>query len=138
GFVGLDADEVIDQLPDQLSGGMRRRVAIGRALLSTDPKIMLYDEPTTGLDPYAISYVIDLINKLHRERSISTVVVTHQIADALAVADRFIVMCKGEVAFDGSFEELGKCRDERVQGFISPFRTSMAGVARTHLVSETE
>ncbi len=128
GFVGLEADEVIDKLPDQLSGGMRRRVAIGRALLSTDPKIMLYDEPTTGLDPYATRNVINLVNKLHRERPISSIVVTHQIADAFAVAKRFIVIYRGEMAFDGSLEELRECRDERVEDFLAPFRASMKGV----------
>ena len=75
GFVGLDADEIQDKLPEQLSGGMQRRVAIGRALLSTDPKVMLYDEPTTGLDPQATEKVINLINKLHGEKSISSIVV---------------------------------------------------------------
>ena len=64
GFVGLEADEIIDKLPESLSGGMQRRVAIGRALLSTDPKIMLYDEPTTGLDPQSSQTVLELINKL--------------------------------------------------------------------------
>ncbi|MCK4606799.1 MAG: ATP-binding cassette domain-containing protein [candidate division Zixibacteria bacterium] len=128
GFVGLDADEVIDKLPDQLSGGMRRRVAIGRALLSTDPEIMLYDEPTTGLDPYATRNVVNLINKLHRERTVSTIVVTHQIADAFAMADRYVVVYRGELAFDGSYEQLRDCRDTRVQEFLAPFRDSMTGV----------
>jgi phospholipid/cholesterol/gamma-HCH transport system ATP-binding protein len=91
GFVGLDAEEIIDKLPEQLSGGMQRRVAIGRALLSTNPKIMLYDEPTTGLDPVSTENVLQLINKLTRERQISTIVVTHQIADAIDIADRYLV-----------------------------------------------
>jgi phospholipid/cholesterol/gamma-HCH transport system ATP-binding protein len=134
GFVGLDADEVIDKLPNQLSGGMRRRVAIGRALLSTDPKIMLYDEPTTGLDPYATRNVINLINKLHRERPISSIVVTHQIADAFAVADRFIVIYQGEVALDGSLEDLRESTDQRVVDFLAPFRSSMEGVFRRKFV----
>ncbi len=134
GFVGLDADEIIDKLPEQLSGGMRRRVAIGRALLSTDPKIMLYDEPTTGLDPQAIDNVLNLIKKLHQERSISTIAVTHQIVDAFDIADRFIVVYEGEVAFDGSVQELRDCRDSRVQAFLAPFRSSFAGVARRRFV----
>ncbi|MBN1210961.1 MAG: ATP-binding cassette domain-containing protein [candidate division Zixibacteria bacterium] len=129
GFVGLDASEIIDKLPEELSGGMQRRVAIGRALLSTDPKIMLYDEPTTGLDPQSTENVLTLINKLTRERSISTVVVTHQIADALGVAKRFIVIHEGEVAFDGDFVGLRDCRDDRVRNFLGPFRASMDLVA---------
>jgi phospholipid/cholesterol/gamma-HCH transport system ATP-binding protein len=134
GFVGLDADEVVDKLPEQLSGGMRRRVAIGRALLSTDPKIMLFDEPTTGLDPQATDNVLDLIRKLHQEKSISTIAVTHQIADAFAMAGRFIVIYEGEVAFDGSLSELRDCRDDRVRTFLDPFRESFTDVARRKFI----
>lgn len=128
GFVGLDADEIQDKLPDQLSGGMQRRVAIGRALLSTDPKVMLYDEPTTGLDPQATEKVIDLINKLHGEKSISSIVVTHQIADAIAIADRFIVFVNGEIVFTGGLDELRDCEEAGVKAFLEPFREAVAGV----------
>ncbi len=129
GFVGLNPDEIVDKLPEELSGGMKRRVAIARALLSTDPRIMLYDEPTTGLDPGAIEKVIKLIMKLHKEKSIATIVVTHQIADAFAVADRFVVIHKGEVAFDGRMAELRESSDPRVVGFLEPFRKSFSSVA---------
>ena len=136
GFVGLDADEVVDKLPEQLSGGMRRRVAIGRALLSTDPKIMLYDEPTTGLDPQATDNILNLIKKLHQEKSISSIAVTHQIADAFAMADRFIVIYEGEVAFDGSLAGLRDCQDDRVRSFLDPFRASFTGVAGRKFVND--
>lgn len=135
GFVGLDSKEIIDVLPDQLSGGMQRRVAIGRALLSTDPRIMLYDEPTTGLDPQAGAVVMELIMKLHREKSIASIVVTHQIADALFVADRFIVIVEGEIVFDGTLDELRLCDDLRVLMFLAPFRLSIADVARRKFVT---
>lgn len=128
GFVGLNADQVIDVLPEELSGGMQRRVAIGRALLSTNPKVMLYDEPTTGLDPTASEMVIELINKLTRERNISTIVVTHDIPHALALADRFIVLVGGEVAYDGNTAGLRDCTDERVVSFLEPFRSLLDGV----------
>ncbi|UCG62530.1 MAG: ATP-binding cassette domain-containing protein [Candidatus Zixiibacteriota bacterium] len=128
GFVGLDADEIQDKLPEQLSGGMQRRVAIGRALLSTDPKVMLYDEPTTGLDPQATENVINLINMLHSQKSISSIVVTHQIADAIAMANRFIVFIDGEIVFDGSLEQLRDCQDPGVQSFLAPFREAVTGV----------
>ncbi len=134
GFVGLDAEETVDKLPEQLSGGMRGRVAIGRALLSTDPKIMLYDEPTTGLDPQATDKVLNLIKKLHEEKSISSIAVTHQIADAFAMADRFIVIYDGEVAFDGSFADLRDSQEERVRAFLDPFRASFTNVARRRFV----
>lgn len=124
GFVGLDADEIGDKLPEELSGGMRRRVAIGRALLSTNPKVMLYDEPTTGLDPHSAETVLRLINKLHEEKSIASIIVTHQIADALEIGDRFVVIDSGEVAFDGSLEALRSSADPRVKDFLAPFRAS--------------
>ena len=135
GFVGMDPDEVGDKLPEELSGGMRRRVAIGRALLSTNPNVMLYDEPTTGLDPQMTENVLELITKLHEERQIASVIVTHQIADALEVADRFVVLHEGEVAFDGSLDELRASTDRRVMSFLEPFRESWARVARKKFIA---
>ena len=128
GFVGLDSEEIIDKLPEHLSGGMQRRVAIGRALLSTDPKIMLYDEPTTGLDPQSGSNILSLIKKLHLERNICSIVVTHQIADALQVGDRFVVVVEGRVAFDGTLDELRESQEIDVLSFLAPFRESLHGV----------
>ena len=137
GFVGLDADRIIDRLPEHLSGGMQRRVAIGRALLSTDPKIMLYDEPTTGLDPDAARTVISLINKLHDERSVSSIVVTHQIADAFAMGDRFVVIHRGCMAFDGTAEELRSSDNSRVREFLAPFRDAIERVLRPKFLNNT-
>lgn len=134
GFVGLDAEEVANKLPEHLSGGMQRRVAIGRALLSTDPKIMLYDEPTTGLDPQSTENVLHLIQKLRSERNISTIVVTHQIADAVTIADRFVVIVEGSVAFDGGLEQLRDSEDIRVQEFLAPFRASFNGVTKKQFI----
>jgi len=134
GFVGLNAQEVMDELPEQLSGGMQRRVAIGRALLSTNPKVMLYDEPTTGLDPQSAENVLGLIKKLHHERSIATIVVTHQIADAIALANRFIVIVEGEIVFDGNLEELSRCYQPKVKEFLTPFRKSFIHVAQKKFI----
>jgi phospholipid/cholesterol/gamma-HCH transport system ATP-binding protein len=134
GFVGLDADEIMDKLPEQLSGGMQRRVAIGRALLSTNPKIMLYDEPTTGLDPQSTETVLALINKLTLERKVSTIVVTHQIADAIDIARRFIVIVGGEVAFDGSLEALRDSKHPQVREFLEPFLNSFAQVVEKRFI----
>lgn len=134
GFVGLDAQDIEDKLPEQLSGGMQRRVAIGRALLSTDPNIMLYDEPTTGLDPQATEKVITLINKLQNEKPISSIVVTHQIADAIAIADKFIVFVEGEIVFIGSLKQLRECEEEKVKAFLAPFRESMANLTEKKFV----
>jgi phospholipid/cholesterol/gamma-HCH transport system ATP-binding protein len=134
GFVGLDAEEIGDKLPEELSGGMRRRVAIGRALLSTDPKIMLYDEPTTGLDPAATETVLRLISKLHRQKNIASVIVTHQITDAVKIADRFVVLHDGQVAFVGNLGELRESTEERVVAFLKPFRESFEELAKKRFV----
>ena len=134
GFVGLDAEEIVDKLPEHLSGGMQRRVAIGRALLSTNPKVMLYDEPTTGLDPQSTENVLKLIGKLHDKKDLSTIVVTHQIADALSIADRFVVIVEGEVAFDGNLQELRDTEDKRVRGFLAPFRASINEVSNRKFI----
>jgi len=135
GFVGLNPDEVGDMLPEELSGGMRRRVAIGRALLSTNPNAMLYDEPTTGLDPMATQNVLNLITKLHQEKGIASVIVTHQIADALEIADRFVVIHSGEVVFDGSLDELRSSQEPRVVDFLQPFRESAERVQAKHFIN---
>jgi phospholipid/cholesterol/gamma-HCH transport system ATP-binding protein len=133
GFVGL-SDEIIDRLPDELSGGMQRRVAIGRALLSTDPKIMLYDEPTTGLDPQMARTVISLINRLAETKHVSSVVVTHQIADALELADKFIIIDSGELVFDGDIVGLRESKDPRVISFLGPFRDTIANVKKIDFI----
>ncbi len=138
GFVGLRASEVADKLPESLSGGQKRRVAIGRALLSTDPKIMLYDEPTTGLDPSMTENVLELITKLQSEKSISSIVVTHQIADALVIADRFIVVWEGEIAFDGDMDALRESRDLRVLQFLAPFRLALSEVGKLKFIGRKE
>jgi len=134
GFVGLDSDEVIDKLPEELSGGMQRRVAIARALLSTDPKMMLFDEPTTGLDPRATQNVLNLMIKLREKKEISTITVTHQIADAFVLSNRFLVIHEGTVAFDGTMEQLRDNSDSRVVNFLNPFRIALEGVLDRNFV----
>ena len=133
GFVGL-SEEIIDRLPDQLSGGMQRRVAIGRALLSTDPKIMLYDEPTTGFDPQMTRNIISLINRLAEVKKVTSIVVTHQISDALELADKFIIIDSGNVAFDGTMIELVKSNDPKVMEFLEPFRDAIANVRKIDFI----
>jgi len=133
GFVGL-SEELINQLPDELSGGMQRRVAIGRALLSTNPKIMLYDEPTTGLDPRMTSNIINLINRLVEYHHVTSIVVTHQISDALELANNFILIDSGEVAFDGDLSDLIKSNNPRLLDFLKPFRDSIANVKKVDFI----
>ena len=133
GFVGL-SEEIIDWLPDQLSGGMQRRVAIGRAFLSTDPKIMLYDEPTNGLDPRMTRNVTNLINRLVDVKHVTSIVVTHQIADGFELADKFIIIDHGQLVFDGDIAQLRKSDEERVVDFLGPFRESVANVKKTDFI----
>jgi phospholipid/cholesterol/gamma-HCH transport system ATP-binding protein len=112
--VGLG--HTIDLMPEQLSGGMRRRVAIARALIY-QPKLILYDEPTTGLDPVASRSITDLINQLKIEHKVASVIVTHDMEDALAVADRFIVIQAGRVAWTGTRRQFAKEQSRLVEQF---------------------
>ncbi|HXF49509.1 MAG TPA: ATP-binding cassette domain-containing protein [Verrucomicrobiae bacterium] len=123
--VGLDP-EIIDRMPDELSGGMRRRVAIARALASLEPKIMLYDEPTTGLDPLAVDTILDQINSLQQRKEVTSLVVTHDISDALKVSDRFIMIADGELIFEGNSKELRDSDHPFVAGFLAPFKNTLS------------
>jgi len=123
--VGLDADVLIDRLPDELSIGMQRRVAIARALASNDPQVMLYDEPTTGLDPISVEMITDIILRLRQELHVSGIVVTHEIPHALKVGNRFLFLYDRRVAFEGTSQELAESRDPDLVRFLEPFRVSL-------------
>ena len=97
GFIGLT--EFIDRMPSELSGGQRRRVAIARAM-AAKPRILLYDEPTTGLDPITALTVDEEIIKLRDLEGVSSVLVTHQLRDAFFVAEHFASREKNELRFD--------------------------------------
>lgn len=101
--VGLPGVE--NKLPSELSGGMRKRVGLARALASS-PKIMLYDEPTTGLDPTTTKRIDDLILKLRATYNMTSIVVTHDIASARRVSDRLILVHKGLVLADGKVAQV--------------------------------
>jgi phospholipid/cholesterol/gamma-HCH transport system ATP-binding protein len=99
GFVRLG--EFIDRMPSELSGGQRRRVAIARAM-TAKPRILLYDEPTTGLDPITSLTIDEEIIKLRDIEGVSSIVVTHQLRDAFYVAEHMALRNAGEVAFERS------------------------------------
>jgi phospholipid/cholesterol/gamma-HCH transport system ATP-binding protein len=107
---------------------MQRRVAIGRAVAAVDPLIMLYDEPTTGLDPISTQAITEMILKLQKVRKVSSIVVTHQIADAFEVSSHFIVLHDGGVVFDGNGQELVSSQDAKVRNFLAPFMDSVKAI----------
>jgi phospholipid/cholesterol/gamma-HCH transport system ATP-binding protein len=140
GFVGLD--EFADRMPSELSGGQRRRVAVARAL-AAGPEVMLYDEPTTGLDPITASTITDLIVKVRDLDGVSSLLVTHQLRDAFNVArtfarrlgedyaftriedlkvlagTSFLMLREGAVHFEGTPQELVASRDPYLREFLS-------------------
>jgi len=135
GFIGLD--EYIDRMPSELSGGQRRRVAIARAM-ATKPSLLLFDDPTTGLDPIIASTVDDEIVKLRDLEHVTSIMVTHQIRDAYYVAmheaarrdgrveitetaaehARFMVLHEGRIYFEGSGAELRASPDPFLKEFL--------------------
>jgi phospholipid/cholesterol/gamma-HCH transport system ATP-binding protein len=117
-FVDLDPKQVSEQLPSQLSGGMRKRVGIARAI-ATDPEIVLYDEPTAGLDPLTVGTINVLIRKLQRELGVTSVLVTHDIRAGFRVANRVNLLREGEITFRGTPEEMLAARDPYIQEFLS-------------------
>lgn len=113
--VGLE--EAINKMPSELSGGMRKRIGVARTLI-LKPEIMLYDEPTTGLDPATSREVSNLILKMKKKFKVTSIVVTHDMECAKITADRLIVLKDGIFAAEGSFVELQKSDDEFVKGFF--------------------
>lgn len=117
-FVDLDPDRVGNLLPAELSGGMKKRVGIARALIH-EPRVLLFDEPTSGLDPITTTTINDLIRKLQRELNVSTIVVTHDIRSAFRIAGRVALLAGGHIIFIGSPEEMMASDNEYVQEFLS-------------------
>ena len=113
--VGLEKS--IDKMPSELSGGMRKRIGLARTLI-LKPEIMLYDEPSTGLDPATSREISNLILKMQDKFKVSSVVVTHDINCAKLTADRIVVLKDGVFTAEGSFDELEKSNDEFVRGFF--------------------
>jgi len=111
-------NEVLERYPAELSGGMRKRVALARALVS-DPKIVLYDEPTTGLDPITTDYVDGMILAAKQKLGITSMVISHDVASAFKVADRLAVLYDGHLAAEGTPAEVKASKDPYVQRYLS-------------------
>ena len=117
-FVDLDPAQVSHQLPSQLSGGMRKRVGIARAI-ATDPEVVLYDEPMAGLDPLTIRTIDSLILKLQRELGVTSILVTHEIRAGFRVANYVNLLREGEITFRGTPEEMLAAQDSYIKEFLS-------------------
>lgn len=113
--VGMESD--LEKLPSEISGGMQKRVGLARAL-ALDPEILLFDEPTAGLDPITAAEIGKLIVEQQKERNITSVVVTHEIHSAKIFADRFVLMNEGKILADGAFDDLRKSRNTFVAEFL--------------------
>jgi phospholipid/cholesterol/gamma-HCH transport system ATP-binding protein len=116
-FVDLDPDQVMGQLPSQLSGGMRKRVGIARGM-ANNPEIMLYDEPTSGLDPLSTGTITRLIMKLQRELDVTSVVVSHDIRSVFRMATRVAVLNERRIVFFGTPEEMAASDDQYLRDFL--------------------
>lgn len=114
-LVGLE--DKINSYPAELSGGQKKRIALARAI-ALDPKIILYDEPTAGLDPIKAEVINHLILKLNKTFNITNIVVTHDIKSAYRIADRLLLLHKGRFIFDGTAEDIQSTGDVQVKKFI--------------------
>jgi phospholipid/cholesterol/gamma-HCH transport system ATP-binding protein len=114
-WVGLPGVE--SQKPASLSGGMRKRVGLARAI-AMDPQFILYDEPTTGLDPIMADVIDQLIRSLQQRMRVTSVVVTHDIASAYKVGDRIAMLHQGKIVFEGTPQETRETREPMVRQFI--------------------
>jgi len=109
--------DALNKMPSQLSGGMRKRISLARTIV-VDPKIMLYDEPTTGLDPVTSDEISALINDVQKRYKTSSIIITHDIECARYTANRLIMLKDGEVYQEGKLEEFEKSSDPLIKSFF--------------------
>ncbi len=114
--VGLSGSE--HRYPSQISGGMVKRAALARALVE-DPEIMLFDEPTTGLDPVTGQSILNLIDSCHQRLSFTGIIVTHEIPKVFAIVDRVVLLYEGLVRAEGTPADFRESRDPVIQAFLS-------------------
>ena len=114
----VDLSDAIDKMPSELSGGMRKRVGLARSII-TEPKLMLYDEPTTGLDPITSKEISTLIVDLQHAFKMTSIVVTHDVLCAKIIADCAIVLDGGHILHEGTIEELLTAEDPFLKNFFS-------------------
>jgi phospholipid/cholesterol/gamma-HCH transport system ATP-binding protein len=114
---GVGLEEAIDKMPSELSGGMRKRIGLARTMI-IKPEIMLYDEPTTGLDTITSREISELILELQRKNKTTSIIITHDMPCAKLTADRIVILKEGMIAAEGTYEQLEKSKDEWVRSFF--------------------
>lgn len=109
--------DAIDKMPSQLSGGMRKRISLARTIV-VDPMIMLYDEPTTGLDPVTSDEISALINEVQKKYKTSSIIITHDIECVRATADRIVLLQDGEIYMEGNLSAFENSKDVLIKSFF--------------------
>jgi len=104
-------------MPSELSGGMRKRIGLARTMI-LKPEVMLYDEPTTGLDPITSKEISELIQSMKKNYHVSSIIITHDISCAKITADRVLVMDKGTIVAEGGFDEMEHSKDKFANSFF--------------------
>jgi phospholipid/cholesterol/gamma-HCH transport system ATP-binding protein len=115
-MVGLPGME--KKMPAQLSGGQKKRVALARAI-ALDPEVILYDEPTTGLDPVRADVINQLIIRLKKELNVTSITVTHDMASAFKISDRIVMLHEGKIIFDGTPQQIQASENPIVRQFVT-------------------
>jgi len=110
--------DALNKMPSQLSGGMRKRISLARTIV-VDPMIMLYDEPTTGLDPVTSGEISELINEVQKKYKTSSIIITHDIKCALSTANRMIMLADGEVYKEGKLKDFENSSDMLIKAFFN-------------------
>jgi phospholipid/cholesterol/gamma-HCH transport system ATP-binding protein len=114
----VSLEGAIDKMPAELSGGMKKRIGLARTII-TEPKLILYDEPTTGLDPITSKEISELIIELQKDLKVTSIVVTHDLICAKIIADRAIVLKDAKVMYEGRMDEIIKMEDEFLKDFFT-------------------
>ncbi|WP_299528040.1 ABC transporter ATP-binding protein [uncultured Lutibacter sp.] len=116
-LISVGLVDAIDLMPEELSGGMKRRIALARAVI-LKPKIIIYDEPTTGLDPITAKEIIQLMRNIQQTHKTSSLIITHDVDCARVISNRMILLIDGINYAEGTFNELSSSTDKKIQAFF--------------------
>lgn len=114
----VSLEYAIDKMPDELSGGMKKRIGLARTIIS-EPKLILYDEPTTGLDPITVKEISSLIKELQKDLNVTSIIVTHDLLCAQIISERAVVLKDGKIIYDGGLDYLTKSDDVFLKDFFT-------------------